>query len=215
VTTARIPVPEGAIKGFCQKWKIAEFRFFGSVLRDDFGPESDVDVLVRFAPDTGHTLFDLAEMEEELAGILGRRVDLVEREGVEQSENYLRRRSILNGEPQADRDDAHLLDMLLAVRLLLEFSGEMAPEDWETDSLRRNAILFEVGQLARAAGRVSEGRRERLPEVPWAALAVLDRVIMPRSVPFFWPRIRELVPGALTGLIEILERVVPPEEAVE
>ena len=140
-------------------------------------------------------------------------MDLVEREGVERSENYLRRRSILSGEPPADRDDAYLLDTLLAARLLLEFSGEVAPEEWETDSLRRSAILWEVGQLARAAGRVSAGRRERLPDIPWPALAVLDRVIMPSSVPFFWPRIRELVPGALTDLIEILERVVPPEEA--
>lgn len=209
----RIPIPHDAIAAFSQKWKITEFRFFGSVLREDFRPESDIDVLVRFAPDAGHTLFDLAEMEEELAGILGRKVDLVEREGVERSENYLRRRSILSGEPPADRDDAYLLDMLLAARRLQEFSGEMAPEEWETDSLVRSAILWEVGQMARAAGRVSISRKERLPEVPWAAFAALDRIIMPRSVPFFWPRIRALVPGALAALIETLERAVPPEEA--
>ncbi|MGH2587066.1 MAG: nucleotidyltransferase domain-containing protein, partial [Dehalococcoidia bacterium] len=212
MSSARISVSQEQIEAFCRKWKIAEFRFFGSVLREDFRPESDVDVLVRFAPDAGHGLFDLAEMEEELAGILGRKVDLVDQEGVERSENYLRRRSILSGEPPADRDDAHLLDMLLAARLLREFSGELAPEERGTDPLRHDAILWEVGQLARAAGRVSARRRERLPKIPWATLAVLDRVIMPRSVPFFWPRIREIVPEALTGLIEILERVVPPEE---
>ena len=64
MTAARISIPHEQIEAFCRKWKIMEFRFFGSVLRDDFGPESDIDVLVRFAPDAGHTLFDLAEMEE-------------------------------------------------------------------------------------------------------------------------------------------------------
>jgi len=213
VTTARISVPEGAIEAFCQKWQIVEFRFFGSVLRADFGPESDIDVLVRFAPDAGLTLFDLVDMEEELAGILGRKVDLVERESVKRSENYLRRRSILTGEPPADRDDAYLLDMLLAARQLQEFSDGAAAEDWAADSLRRGAIRYEVGQMARAAGRVSTRGREQLPAVPWEALAVLDRVIMPRSVPYFLPRIRELVPVALTALVAILERAVPPEDA--
>jgi uncharacterized protein len=213
MTTARIAIPRDRIEAFCRKWKVADFRFFGSVLRDDFGPESDIDVLVSFAPDARHTLFELAAMEEELTDIMGRKVDLVEREGVEQSDNYLRRRSILSGEPPANRDDAHLLDMLLAARLLVEFTAEIAPEDRESDPIRHDAILWEVGQLARAAGRVSARRRERLPGIPWATLAVLDRIIMPRSVPFFWPRIREVVPGALAEVIEILERVVPPEEA--
>jgi predicted nucleotidyltransferase len=68
---------------------------FGSVLRDDFRPDSDVDVLVTFAPEAHHGLFDLVDMEDELSVIFGRRVDLVERPGVERSENYIRRRSIL------------------------------------------------------------------------------------------------------------------------
>ena len=69
--------------------------FFGSVLRDDFGPDSDVDVLVRFHPETRHTLFDMVTMEEELKRILGRKVDLVSRRGIEMSRNYIRRKAIL------------------------------------------------------------------------------------------------------------------------
>lgn len=60
---------------------------FGSVLRDDFGRESDVDVLVTFAPSATRTLADLLRMEDELRALFGRRVDLVMRELVEQSEN--------------------------------------------------------------------------------------------------------------------------------
>ena len=96
MTTARIPIPYDKIAAFCRRWKITEFALFGSVLRDDFRPDSDVDVLVTFAPDHEWGLFDLVRMEDELHELFGRPVDLVERSGVEQSENYIRRRHILS-----------------------------------------------------------------------------------------------------------------------
>lgn len=96
MTTARIPIPYDKVEAFCRKWKITEFALFGSVLRDDFRPDSDVDVLVRFAPDHRWTLFDLADMEDELQAIFGRPVDLTDWEGIEQSPNYIRRRLILS-----------------------------------------------------------------------------------------------------------------------
>jgi uncharacterized protein len=83
------------IAEFCRRWKITEFALFGSVLRDDFRPDSDVDVLVSFAFDTRWTLFDMVHMQSELEQIFGRKVDLVERKAVEQSENYIRRQHIL------------------------------------------------------------------------------------------------------------------------
>jgi hypothetical protein len=81
---------------FCKKWKVAEFAIFGSALRADFGPDSDVDVLVTFKPDSKWSLFDLVQMEEELKGMIGREVDLVTRPGIEASRNYLRRNAILS-----------------------------------------------------------------------------------------------------------------------
>ncbi|MXX11050.1 MAG: nucleotidyltransferase family protein [Nitrospira sp. SB0667_bin_9] len=92
---AHIDIPRDKIAAFCKRWKVTELALFGSVLRDDFGPESDVDVLARFEEKARHTLFDLDRMEEELATIFGRKVDLVSWQGVEQSENYIRRKSIL------------------------------------------------------------------------------------------------------------------------
>lgn len=90
-----IEVPKAEIERFCRRWKISELSLFGSVLRDEFRPDSDVDVLVSFGPDARWSLFDVVRMEEELQGILGRKVDLVERAAVERSENYIRRKSIL------------------------------------------------------------------------------------------------------------------------
>ena len=88
--TPRIPIPTAALADFCQRWQITEFAFFGSVLRDDVGHDSDVDVLVSFAPDARHTLFDLVHMEDELRGIFGRDVDLVTRPSVERSTAWRR-----------------------------------------------------------------------------------------------------------------------------
>ena len=93
--TARIAIPADGIAAFCERWQVTELALFGSVLRDDFGPDSDIDVLVAFSDGARHTLFDMVEMEEELKALFRRDVDLTERAGIEQSRNYLRRRAVL------------------------------------------------------------------------------------------------------------------------
>jgi predicted nucleotidyltransferase len=89
-------LPQEKIASFCQRWSITELALFGSVLRNDFGPDSDVDVLATFAPDSRRTLLDEAKMEIELEQILGRKVDLVSRSAIEHSRNWLRRDEILS-----------------------------------------------------------------------------------------------------------------------
>lgn len=83
------------IAAFCERWKIVEFALFGSVLTEEFRVDSDVDVLVTFAPESGTTLLDLVRMEDELKSIFGRKVEIAERGGIEESSNYLLRRAIL------------------------------------------------------------------------------------------------------------------------
>ncbi|MGD1861276.1 MAG: nucleotidyltransferase family protein [Leptolyngbyaceae cyanobacterium] len=87
--------PDG-IQHFCQKWQITELSLFGSVLRDDFRPDSDIDVLVTFAPDAPWTLLDLVNIEYELTDLTGRDIDLVEKQAIESSDNWLRRDEILD-----------------------------------------------------------------------------------------------------------------------
>jgi uncharacterized protein len=92
-----IEIPTNKVAEFCDRWKITEFALFGSVLRDDFRPNSsDIDVLVSFAPDSHWTVFDMVPMEEELESIFGRKVDLVSKRAIEESLNYLRRQAILS-----------------------------------------------------------------------------------------------------------------------
>lgn len=93
--TTKISIDKAKVAGFCSRWKIVEFALFGSVLRDDFGPDSDLDILVTFAPDAKWSLFDHVDMQDELKEMLGREVDLVSRRGIERSANYIRRKAIL------------------------------------------------------------------------------------------------------------------------
>ena len=83
------------VVGFCERWNITELAFFGSVLRDDFGAESDIDVLANLRSGTSHRISSILHMQKELGGILGREVDLVFRSDVERSRNYLRREAVL------------------------------------------------------------------------------------------------------------------------
>lgn len=91
-----IEIPTDKIADFCQRWKIKEFALFGSVVREDFRPDSDIDVLVTFAPNAQWTLFDHVDMQDELEAIFGRKVDLVSKRGIERSRNYIRRKAILS-----------------------------------------------------------------------------------------------------------------------
>jgi predicted nucleotidyltransferase len=91
----KIDIPLEKVNNFCNRWKVKELALFGSILRDDFRPDSDVDFLVSFEEESRWSLFDMIDMQDELKEILGREVDLVERQAVERSENYIRRRHIL------------------------------------------------------------------------------------------------------------------------
>ena len=97
MTEPKIPLDYERIKAFCEKWKIVEFSLFGSVLTDEFRPDSDVDVMVEFESPTMWTLKNLDEMEDELSEIFGRRADLSTKLGVTHMRNYIRRTSILRG----------------------------------------------------------------------------------------------------------------------
>lgn len=79
----RVAARQDQIEAFCRKHDIREMALFGSVLRDDFGEESDIDLLVSFSLAANHSLLDHVHMEQELAGLLGRKVDMVEKEAVE------------------------------------------------------------------------------------------------------------------------------------
>lgn len=90
----KIKLPKKEINDFCLKWKISEMALFGSVLSDEFRPDSDIDIMVSFKDEAGWGLFDFVDMIDELKAIFGRKVDLVEKDSLR---NPFRRQTILAG----------------------------------------------------------------------------------------------------------------------
>ncbi|MEM8779383.1 MAG: nucleotidyltransferase domain-containing protein [Cyanobacteria bacterium P01_G01_bin.49] len=91
----RLGISLKEIVSFCQQWKIVEIALFGSVLGDKFRADSDIDILVKFAPNAKQGLLVLAKIKYELEKRIGRTVDIVVRESIENSENWIRRQEIL------------------------------------------------------------------------------------------------------------------------
>ena len=90
----RLPVEEVQLDAFCRRWKIAKLELFGSMLIDP-SRAADVDLLVTFADDARWGLFEHEHMQDELARLLGRHVDLISRRAIESSRNALRRNAVL------------------------------------------------------------------------------------------------------------------------
>ncbi len=89
-------IPIDCIAELCDRWQITEFALLGSVLRDDFRPDSDIDVLVSFAPTAQRGLTETLQIRDELEALFGRPVDLLVKAAIERSDNWLRRQNILN-----------------------------------------------------------------------------------------------------------------------
>ena len=89
-------IPQDRPPDFCKRWKIIELAVFGSVLRDDFGPDSDVDILVTFEPDAPWSLFDIVRVKHEFEEMVGRKVDIIERPALEKHHNPYLKREILS-----------------------------------------------------------------------------------------------------------------------
>lgn len=88
--------PQEQINRFCQHWLVTELSLFGSILRDDFHRDSDIDLLIAFAEDADWSLFDHIQMQQELEGILHRKVDLISKRAILRSPNPIRRQEILS-----------------------------------------------------------------------------------------------------------------------
>ncbi|SRR5579883_917612 len=88
-------LPRDRLLDFCHRWQVIELALFGSILRDDFRPDSDIDFLVTFAPTAHWGLLAHVRMERELSQILDRPVDLIEKAAIQESPNWLRRNEIL------------------------------------------------------------------------------------------------------------------------
>lgn len=93
---SRLGITPQQLGEFCQRWQVSELSLFGSILRDDFCMNSDIDILVSYQPTAKRGLFRKMSMKEELELLLNREVDLVSKKAIEQSRNWIRRQNIIN-----------------------------------------------------------------------------------------------------------------------
>jgi uncharacterized protein len=91
----RIPLPMQEIAAFCRRWSIARLEVFGSALREDFRPDSDLDLVATYAPQARWSLLDRVRMKLELETLLGREVDLLNRRALEKTRRHVRAAAIL------------------------------------------------------------------------------------------------------------------------
>ena len=165
--SSQLNVDASRIESLCRRWAVRELSLFGSVIREDFGPSSDVDVLVSFDSGACWSLLDLVHLREELETLFGRRVDLVEKEAVRNP--YRRRtnpgtaRSCMRPE---ERDVAYLWDMREAARTALDLVAGIDLEVFLADRRTQLAVERALGLVGEAARRVSASLRDAHPLLP-------------------------------------------------
>ena len=182
--------------------------------KDDFRPDSDIDVMVEFTPDAHTTFFDLSSMQAELETLLSRKVDLADRRSVDQSPNYIRRKGMLSGKPPALCQMSYLLDMLIWARSIEKITGNNLPGLIDEDKMAFHALSFNVFQLAVSAGRVDGATREKLPGIPWDLLDETNRRF--EDDPFGRDKqvIKDIGWAIVPRLIPLLAVVIPAENEV-
>jgi len=196
----KIKVPKGKIAEFCRRWNVSEFAIFGSALRGDFRPDSDVDVLVSFKPQAHITLFDMVHMQDELKAIFGREVDLISKRGVENSRNYLRRKTILDSAWDEFYEDLQCQDAVVRRTL--------APYLLSKSCVRCSAGVEIIGEAAR---RVSQAKRDSYPQIPWREMTSMRNLVIHEYDVVDINQVWDTVQNKLPPLIEELAKIVPPE----
>ena len=163
VAGLRIDIPREQLADFCKRWKIIELAVFGSVLRDDFRPDSDVDVLVTFADGARWSLFDIVDMEDQLKELFGREVDLSERcEWRRAKITFAAGASSSRRGRSMSRDDAFLLDVLIAARKIVRNTDGSSLDEFIGNELLQDAVMRQIQIIGEAAGRISQRCAKRI-----------------------------------------------------
>ena len=212
---SNIAIPQDQITDFCRRWNVADFALFGSVLRDDFRPDSDVDVLVSFAPDARWSLFDFVDMQLELSAIFGRNVDLVERSGLH---NPFMRHEILNSleHPMrpSDPDLAYLWDIREAALLVQSFAHGENRTAFKQNRMLQMALARALEIIGEAARKVAASTRESHPEIPWKKMVGLRNLLAHEYFRVNLDVVWDIIETDIPILIRNVEPLLPPDDAI-
>jgi uncharacterized protein with HEPN domain/predicted nucleotidyltransferase len=164
---------------FCRARGITRLELFGSALRDDFCEGSDVDLLATLRADARPTLLDWADMQEKLAEVFGRSVDLVSRRAIERSRNRYRKQSIPPRHSRSmPRDNAYLEDILQASKAIRRFIAGISLEDFKSNEEKYEAVNRKFSIIGEAARRLSPEALKTFPEMPWKLITAMRNILI-------------------------------------
>jgi uncharacterized protein with HEPN domain/predicted nucleotidyltransferase len=219
-----VVAPE-TLAALCRRYGITRLGLFGSALREDFRPESDLDLLAEFAPNVGLARF---EAEDALAALFGRKVDLVDRralkapfrERILASERLLYQRHPDGSEtllpltlneleaPMAKDERAYLDDMLSAAERIARRVAGLTRTEYDADEDLRDALLYRLQTIGEAASKVSRETRDAHPDIPWAAMiGMRNRIVHAYDRlddDLVWQVVTEDLPPLITALRRLL-----------
>lgn len=224
----RLQVSLEDIAAFCDRWNIAEFALFGSVLREDFRPDSDIDVFVTFSPQSSGNFFEIIYAKEELEKLFGRDVDFTQKKGLV---NPFSRAEILHThrviypfdrlenfevtqvnkmERDNARNSAALFDILQAIREIQEDIANLTYRDYLENRLVRRAVERNCEIIGEAVRRITPEFREAHPEVDWLGAVGLRNIIIHQYDRVDNETIRRIITSVLPPLLAPLEQLLPP-----
>lgn len=228
VLAERLNASEAEIAAFCQRWHVQELGLFGSAIRDDFGAESDIDVLIVFDPQHKQAAFGRVHMQDELAELFGREVDLTEKRLLK---NPFSRSEILRthrviyppervnfttlaegdeGMTNSTRNNAALLNMLKALRSLKSFTQDRSLDDYMADELLRMGIERALEIVGEAANRLSPDFQAAHTEIDWRNIVGLRNIIVHQYDELDYENIRKIVTTQAPTLLEQVEPLLSP-----
>jgi uncharacterized protein with HEPN domain/predicted nucleotidyltransferase len=227
----RLQASPSQIADFCQRWNIIELALFGSILRDDFRPDSDIDILASFARNTSWNIFDFIQMQEQLETMLGRDVDLTQKQQINNpfsrsqilatchiiySENRTISSLYLAIKPanllmQADnRNQAALWDMVEAIKQIIEFTANSSCAEYRGNRMVQRAVERELEILGEAARRISEEFHQANADIDWRNMINLRNLIAHRYDRVEPDTLWNIIITVLPGLLSQLELLLPP-----
>lgn len=227
ILSDRLHVSLADVEAYCQRWKIVEFSLFGSVLRDDFRPDSDVDVLIVFEPSYCYTLSAWLDMQEEIERLIGRKVDLTQKKLLK---NPYSRAEILethriiypferatfieiapaNKTMQDNvRNNAALLDMAQAIQEIQEDTAGLTYEDYLNNRLVRRAVERNCEIIGEAVRRITPEFRAAHPEVNWGGAVGLRNILIHQYDRIDDAEIWRIITTEIPGLLEQIRVLIP------
>ncbi len=224
----RLQTSLSKIADFCQRWHIIEFALFGSVLRDDFRPDSDIDILVVYQPDFKQTFEDKIQAQTELEALFNREVDITRKHGLV---NPFSRREILqqhriihppekaqlitlkiSNKTMQDnvRNSAAIWDMLQVIQEIQAFIETVDYEAYLENLLIRRAVERNLEILGEAARRTTEEFRNTHPEIDWRGVIGLRNIVAHQYDRINQAEIWQIITINMPDLQGKLQVILPP-----